>query len=571
MKKTLVIFLAIVLTLSLCSCGGGKVDPSDPNQGLWTAVTGEMMGLEMEVEEFFGQGFTIELQSDGKCALNVDGEKANGKWTLTGSSFTVEGGGLDAKGTLKDGVLTLEDVLGMGLTIHFTKNGSSMPSSSSEAASGSGITASSSPSEATGDAGYYVIESITVGSDKMDAAMLSALGMNYYLLLNEDGTTELHTDSVIVGTWVPGTLTLVESGEEVINPYTLDGDLLTVDLDGAPVVFKRSSDTPPASGGAVPTSGSGGGPGDAFSWWEGEWYGYWLVTSGAGDYLSWEGNRYDCYAVIEVDDTGAANMYLWDDDIALGTLELQIDMQAGSEMMGGAVYMGGSMFQNTIEDGHYTIEPDSLRDPENMIFIDDRHDDDKGWFRYEIRLRPWGTQWNDVATEDEKPPQHDIWYIGEGHYTNPSMMETLSQFDVYVHPDAVGYVAPNNGGNESGGDTGMEVGGTSGATGNDGTDAAFSKYSLDPASGSWQDMSGDRLPEADLLAKYQTISTTPQGSWTYDEAVAFVGAEPSGGRYTDVSRTFEWRASENEYHTIEISFREQGGRWLNYSFAKTNM
>ena len=122
-KKLFAVLLVIAVTLSLVACGGGKVDPNDPNQGLWVAVNGEMMGFEMGVEEVFGEGFTIELQEKGKCTLMVDGKKANGTWTLDNGAFTVKGGGLDSKGRLENGVLQLEDVMGMGLNLLFFKNG----------------------------------------------------------------------------------------------------------------------------------------------------------------------------------------------------------------------------------------------------------------------------------------------------------------------------------------------------------------------------------------------------------------------------------------------------------------
>ena len=100
MKKLICLALTVFLMLSAAACGGAEVDPGDPNQGLWKATTCEMMGMSMNVEDFFEKGFTIELQSKGKCTLNVDGKKANGTWTLNNSAFTVKGGGFEGKGRL---------------------------------------------------------------------------------------------------------------------------------------------------------------------------------------------------------------------------------------------------------------------------------------------------------------------------------------------------------------------------------------------------------------------------------------------------------------------------------------
>ena len=111
-----------ILLVALCLLLGAACDKTpdganaDPNLGLYTATTAEMWGMEMGVGDLFGQGFTIELKANGKCALQVDGKKANGKWTLDGADFTVSGG-VDCSGTLSEGVMMLENVLGMGVQL----------------------------------------------------------------------------------------------------------------------------------------------------------------------------------------------------------------------------------------------------------------------------------------------------------------------------------------------------------------------------------------------------------------------------------------------------------------------
>ena len=125
-KKITASLLALVMLISviaLSACGSKDADSNDPNLGIWNATTGEMLGMSMDISDFFGEGFIIELKSGGKCTLTVDGEKANGKWTLDNGIFTVKGGGIDCEGTLENGSLVLEDVLGMGLTITFEKEG----------------------------------------------------------------------------------------------------------------------------------------------------------------------------------------------------------------------------------------------------------------------------------------------------------------------------------------------------------------------------------------------------------------------------------------------------------------
>ena len=116
--------LAAAMIFSLTACGGGGNDTAaDPNCGLYNATTAEMWGIEMGVEDIWTKGFSIELKDGGKCEIKADGEKASGKWTLDGTAFTVKGGGFDCSGTLSQGVMTLENVLDMGVNLTFEKEG----------------------------------------------------------------------------------------------------------------------------------------------------------------------------------------------------------------------------------------------------------------------------------------------------------------------------------------------------------------------------------------------------------------------------------------------------------------
>ena len=105
MRKLLSCLLAALLVLTFLGCSGGKDD--DPNLGLYTAKTAEYRGVTVDVSEFFEQGFAIELKSGGKCKLTADGTSANGRWTLDGTAFHVNGGGIDCDGTLENGVIRL--------------------------------------------------------------------------------------------------------------------------------------------------------------------------------------------------------------------------------------------------------------------------------------------------------------------------------------------------------------------------------------------------------------------------------------------------------------------------------
>ena len=120
-KKVIGLVLVAILAMSMLVACGGTVDASDPNQGLWTATVGEAMGVEVDAAEVFKDGFTIELQSDGKCRVSADGSSSNAKWTLDGNAITITVEGETMSGTLENGLLTLENVFESGVNFKFEK------------------------------------------------------------------------------------------------------------------------------------------------------------------------------------------------------------------------------------------------------------------------------------------------------------------------------------------------------------------------------------------------------------------------------------------------------------------
>ena len=414
MKKNIALILVLVLVVSMFTACGGSVDTSDPNQGVWKATTGEMLGVSMDVTEFFGEGFTIELKSKGKCTLVVDGKKANGTWTLESGAFTVKGGGIDCKGRLENGSLVLEDVMDMGLDLYFEKEGGSPA-------------AVSTPSLAD-DAGYYLIDTIIMGGETYDSEALREMEINYYVRLNEDGTSEFSTDELIKGTWEPGKIHYEEGGEKVFNKYSLRNGILTIEIgDGDSAMtlkFKLGDATAPTAANVpAPLTKN---LSEALQWWEGEWYGYWEMVSSDGKYADSEGERWDCAAVIKMEPDGRAVMYLWDDYVELGTIEIQVEENAGVGLMGGATSEGGTFYEKPLGHADWIIRP-GLEAYDDFMMIDGRHKDsddifDHDEFYYEIYLRPWGMRWDDVP-EENRPLDHDSWYLEQ--YQTP-MMEALA-------------------------------------------------------------------------------------------------------------------------------------------------
>lgn len=112
----------IVLVVSLIG-GLGGAQEADDVLGVYHAATAEMMGYEVAVDDIWEGEVSVELQKKGKCVVTLDDNENKGKWTLEDGALTVSGGGLNCEGTLEDGIMTLENVMGMDVTLTLAKEG----------------------------------------------------------------------------------------------------------------------------------------------------------------------------------------------------------------------------------------------------------------------------------------------------------------------------------------------------------------------------------------------------------------------------------------------------------------
>ena len=126
------VVIAALIFIFLSVKGGTSVS-DDSVLGLYSAQKAESSGFSISIESMWKDGFTIELKEKGKAEINVDGQKGSAKWTLDGNAFSIKGSGIDCAGTLSNGVLTLENVMGTEITLYFSKDGALIPSAEWEA------------------------------------------------------------------------------------------------------------------------------------------------------------------------------------------------------------------------------------------------------------------------------------------------------------------------------------------------------------------------------------------------------------------------------------------------------
>ena len=106
MKKLPIIIgaavLVILLIVLLVSCGGKNQGDQD-DWGVYEGISCVVSGTELVPE-----GEWIELQKKGKAKLCIMGDEFSGKWTLDGTAFHVNGGGIECDGTLENGVMSID-------------------------------------------------------------------------------------------------------------------------------------------------------------------------------------------------------------------------------------------------------------------------------------------------------------------------------------------------------------------------------------------------------------------------------------------------------------------------------
>ena len=123
MKKILVVVLALAMIFALAACGeGGSSDgaSSDPNVGVYTGTSVEMMGITMDMSEIYEGDCTLELKDGGKATVTLDGDSIDATWAVDGDAITVTIEGEESAGTIADGTIVL-DLMNMGMKMTFVK------------------------------------------------------------------------------------------------------------------------------------------------------------------------------------------------------------------------------------------------------------------------------------------------------------------------------------------------------------------------------------------------------------------------------------------------------------------
>ena len=412
-----VFLLMIIVTMISGSLRTGKPNAADPNQGTWKATRAETGGSTREIGTAFGSGFTLDLHDKGKCVATVAGTKAYGKWTLSGDTLQLDCSGLTCTGTLKNGLITLTDVHGQGVTLYLVKE-----DTVEQQPTDGGDMTQTTPTDT--DVGIYVLESAFDDEYTLSKEELALVDMDaFYFELRADGTGETYMDEFVSFQWRDGNLYPLTDPNTPAMTYTREGDLLTIEYDGMTMIFKRS-DTKPEIDPALLNGGDdfdpddGDGPNEPdppYSYDDGNtyadlgntsWYGWFRMENYKNvpnrDYF--DTDTYDCWGYIGESEDGSHYFEVFRDgmpDAPVITMWVNVYDDHIEPILDDYDWVLG---QNITESDAYKFNLYPYNDSISL-FMYDYEGEDGTACAVSFYMRLDGTEWNEEL--EELPPRYE--------------------------------------------------------------------------------------------------------------------------------------------------------------------
>ena len=261
-------------------------------------------------------------------------------------------------------------------------------------------------------------------------------------------------------------------------------------------------------------------------WWNGEWYGWWMMTGCTGSYESMEGQWWDVCGIIDIGADYTGTVTLWDEDYKKDNpmVSAMVSLStAGTGENGTMTSEGGWFTDVALEHADWIVDP-GLVERDNMIYIDGWYENGDDGYYYEIYLRPWGLHWDD-AGEDYLPYLYDDWYL-------PLIDAGKSMPDSIEMDDSAG---------------------------SSNTDAAITTSSANVPGGD------GIVTEEQVQMGYVWMNKVNNNIFdtTYEEVVSYFGVEGEfvNEEYSDHMkanyRYYKWVSSENSSHFIYVNFKEE--------------
>ena len=158
---------------------------------------------------------------------------------------------------------------------------------------------------------------------------------------------------------------------------------------------------------------------ELLGWWNGEWYGWWMMTESTGIFENLDGFWWDICADIEIEEDKYGTVTLWDEDWSRDNPMAHVLARLSEDGLGehGTMYSESGWFMDAeITSDSWTVDPaltGMFDGYENVLCIGGYYEVGEDSFTYTIYLRPWGQLWDDIAAEypDDIPWFYDDWYL----------------------------------------------------------------------------------------------------------------------------------------------------------------
>ena len=387
----LIIVLVIALAVGLFSCIGGGGDSDDPNLGIYNAVSCSYGGFEMSAE-----GEWLELKSGGKLKMNLMGEEYSGKWELDGESLTVTQAGDTYYGTLEDGVIVLDLT---GLTYTYEKEIAEQDKNDKAPTEPTAKPKDNSEGQESGKKVYYTAISGNVSNAEMNESTINQAG-GVKLVFNGDGTGTFdmfgQSDEI---TYDDSTITR----QGMTMTYTLEGDYLHLHVSDAidfTMMTKMDAMNRPQEELTL----------DDMGYWEGDYYGWWVIDNVIVGNSSAQGNWWDCCMSLDINTDGTGSIIIWDEDYGkddpIAEVEVSVSNYAGVTRI---VSESGQFLGDPVEHADWLFYSDATDYKDTLGFTATYEDDSTKMDCY-FFLRQWGTIWDDVEEKD-LPGYYESWYL----------------------------------------------------------------------------------------------------------------------------------------------------------------
>ena len=361
------------------------VKPADPEVGFWTLKysegEGDMAMDEQTIELLKSMGIEIyvELKEDGTGIFMID-EAMEITW---GDGKIVADDGSEVTYTLENGELIV-DVEGTLMHMVPGENASGVESSA-------GLP--------TGQKMYYVAVSGTASGAEMNESTLSQMG-GVSLVLNGDGTGTFdmfgQSDEI---TYDDNTITRYN----MPMAYTVEGDYLYLTVsEGIEFTMMPKMDAMNRPQEELTL--------DDIGYWEGDYYGWWVIDNVIEGNSSAQGNWWDCCMTLDFNSDGTGTMVIWDEDYGKSDPILEADISVSNYAgVTRIVSESGQFMGDAIEHADWLFYSDASQYEDTLCFTVTYEDDSTKMDCY-FFLRQWGTVWDDVET-DLLPGYYDSWYL----------------------------------------------------------------------------------------------------------------------------------------------------------------